>query len=209
MVMFRDGRVFEALPGAYDDCKNRLLRINSHSDTMYIEALPDRVEKLVARGWKSEIDVKTEMEKFKKKESRRARRHSKRASIGGPKRTPLGPQAFPVGGYLATSPTARRVQKETASIRQKYKAPKRGRPLGRKLKIPKMKGLGSTQASYHPSEMAGVENIEDSRRVSTGRFSTDEGILVEEMKRTYFGKNYLDRGLAEHVSRKKKGFSNS
>lgn len=58
VFMTKDGRVFEAVPGAYDDCVNRLLRINKEVGPANVETLSKRVEKLVSRGWKSEIDLR-------------------------------------------------------------------------------------------------------------------------------------------------------
>jgi len=57
VVMLCDGRVFEVLPGAFDDCKSGILRINNESDTIYLDTLKSRVEKFVSRGWENTIDV--------------------------------------------------------------------------------------------------------------------------------------------------------
>lgn len=57
VIMLYDGRVFEAVPGAYQDCIEGILRINQNSDSIYTEALKARVDKLVSRGWKSFINV--------------------------------------------------------------------------------------------------------------------------------------------------------
>jgi hypothetical protein len=59
MVLTADGRVFEAVPGAYEDCRSRILRINDLMfKEMALDHLMSRVDKLVARGWISEIDPK-------------------------------------------------------------------------------------------------------------------------------------------------------
>lgn len=88
MIMLCDGRVFEAVPGAYQDCIDGVLRINKNSDTIYIDALDFRVNKLVNRGWKNTIDVKRvtkeiedKREKAKKKEQRLAELRSKKNNI--------------------------------------------------------------------------------------------------------------------------------
>jgi hypothetical protein len=65
VVMAADGRVFEAVPGAYQDCKDRVLRLNTASETIFVDALPARVEKLVKRGWKNTIDVKRALRDIK------------------------------------------------------------------------------------------------------------------------------------------------
>lgn len=77
MIMTMDGEVFEALPGAYEDCKNRVLRLNGSSDTIYYAALPGRIERLVARGWTNEIDIDATLRMAAIKEKRRKRREEK------------------------------------------------------------------------------------------------------------------------------------
>jgi hypothetical protein len=85
MIMLYDGRVFEAVPGAYQDCIDGVLRINKSSDTIYLDAIGTRVEKLVGRGWKNTIDVnkvikevEENREKAKRKEQRIMEMRNKR-----------------------------------------------------------------------------------------------------------------------------------
>lgn len=77
VIMLHDGRVFEALPGAYQDCLDGVLRLNEDSDTIYVDALPTRVEKLVGRGWKNTIDVGKSLKEVKLRQDR-ARRKAER-----------------------------------------------------------------------------------------------------------------------------------
>lgn len=58
-VMLENGKVFEVLPEAYDDCKNKILRLNTSSKKIGIDRLKNRVSKLVQRGWISKIDMRT------------------------------------------------------------------------------------------------------------------------------------------------------
>lgn len=88
MAMLCDGRVFETVPGAYQDCVDGVLRINKNSDTIYTDALKARVEKLVNRGWKNTIDVdrvirdhEDTKEKARRKELRLAELRSKRNKL--------------------------------------------------------------------------------------------------------------------------------
>jgi hypothetical protein len=78
MIVDMSGTVYEAVPGAYDDCKNKILRLNESSDTIYYDALQDRVNKLVGRGWTNTIDVAEVLKKAKAKEKRAARRAADR-----------------------------------------------------------------------------------------------------------------------------------
>ena len=85
MIMLCDGRIFEAVPGAYQDCLDGVLRINKDSDTIYLDAIEARVKKLTDRGWKNTIDVdkvikemEENREKIKRKEKRLAEARSKR-----------------------------------------------------------------------------------------------------------------------------------
>jgi hypothetical protein len=61
VAMTYDGRVFEALPGALEDCRNEVLRVNTFTDGIPFVRLDERVKKLTARGWKNEIDVEKVM----------------------------------------------------------------------------------------------------------------------------------------------------
>lgn len=70
LVMNRDGKVFEVVKGAYNDCKDRVLNFNKSTmkaiEIANIENLARRVVKLENRGWKSNINVKDIANKQKK-----------------------------------------------------------------------------------------------------------------------------------------------
>lgn len=53
------GTVYEIVPGAVEDCKNRVLNFNGaiKITPTSIDRLNERIKKLKIRGWKSEIDV--------------------------------------------------------------------------------------------------------------------------------------------------------
>jgi hypothetical protein len=70
VIMLPDGRVFEVVPFAYDDCKKGVLRLNKYATHRFIDGLPSRVDKLIARGWKNTIDVKKETAKIRRKVKR-------------------------------------------------------------------------------------------------------------------------------------------
>ena len=70
VVMLADGRVFEVLPGAFDDCKNGILRINEDSDTIYLDTLKSRVDKFIGRGWKNTINVEKVIKEIKIRRNR-------------------------------------------------------------------------------------------------------------------------------------------
>jgi hypothetical protein len=80
MILTSDGRVFEALEGAFEDCRNRILRINPESTTIHLETVPTRIEKLVKRGWTNQIDVEKVVEEVKarrkKEEIEKIRKHA-------------------------------------------------------------------------------------------------------------------------------------
>lgn len=62
MIVKRNGHVFEAIPGALDDCLNRILTINKVTDKSSVKKFLYRHKKLTNRGWSSSIDI----EKVKK-----------------------------------------------------------------------------------------------------------------------------------------------
>lgn len=69
LAMDNTGRVFEVIEGAYEDCKNRVLRLNKTTKNISIDSLKERVAKLKSRGWESKINisaVKKRMEKAHK-----------------------------------------------------------------------------------------------------------------------------------------------
>jgi hypothetical protein len=77
VIMLSDGRVFEAIPGAYQDCIDGVLRVNNGADTIFLDALEQRVDKLVKRGWKNLIDVPKTIKEIgirREREKKKARR---------------------------------------------------------------------------------------------------------------------------------------
>jgi hypothetical protein len=77
VLMTADGRVFEVVPGAFEDCKNRVLSLNESSTTVFIDALPSRVAKLEKRGWKNTIDVKIAMRDVKRRQEKEKQRQQR------------------------------------------------------------------------------------------------------------------------------------
>lgn len=58
LAMNKKGTVFEVIKGAYEDCRNKVLRFNrSTIETVDIGRLKGRIQKLVERGWESKIDL--------------------------------------------------------------------------------------------------------------------------------------------------------
>lgn len=62
------GNVYEIVDGAYQDCIDRVLRINKVDDDLELEYLEDRIKKLKARGWTSKINISNIRTRLKKKE---------------------------------------------------------------------------------------------------------------------------------------------
>lgn len=58
VMLTLDGDIYEAVPGAIDDCRNRVLTINQLvKDNVGNKRLHKRVEKLVGRGWRNTINL--------------------------------------------------------------------------------------------------------------------------------------------------------
>jgi len=112
VVLLSDGRVFEALPGAYEDCRNRVLRINEYSDTIYVDALPSRVEKLVGRGWKSDIDVRSTMANLNRKRAKKA----KKSVVSGNADLDLAKNRITVFDYRSSGITDSKIQPSMARL---------------------------------------------------------------------------------------------
>lgn len=78
VAMDRDGNVFEVIKGAHEDCKNRILKFNKDSiETVNIDNLKRRIEKLGRRGWTSEIDI----EKIRKRHRRITKMRERKEQI--------------------------------------------------------------------------------------------------------------------------------
>lgn len=59
LIMTKDGRVYEVVEGAYQDCLDKVLRIHTINASLNVNRLKERIKKLEERGWTSEIDLKT------------------------------------------------------------------------------------------------------------------------------------------------------
>ena len=57
VILTNDNKVFEVVPNAYEDCKNKVLRLNNIGYVRDVARFKSRVEKLSERGWTSEIDT--------------------------------------------------------------------------------------------------------------------------------------------------------
>ena len=67
VVLLNDGSVLEVVPGAYQDCIDKVLTINPNSNMTFIDALPHRVKMLEERGWTNKINVEKAMHDLKEK----------------------------------------------------------------------------------------------------------------------------------------------
>lgn len=68
LALDSSGNVYEIVNGAYQDCIDRVLRINKVDDNLKLEYLKDRIKKLKARGWTSKINISSIKARLKKKE---------------------------------------------------------------------------------------------------------------------------------------------
>jgi len=68
VAMDKEGIIYELVEHAYEDCKNKILRLNPIVLTAELETpiLEERIERLTKRGWKSEIDLKEVISKVKR-----------------------------------------------------------------------------------------------------------------------------------------------
>lgn len=57
LAMDNTGRIFEVIEGAYEDCKNKVLRLNKFTKNINIDNLKERITKLKKRGWESKINI--------------------------------------------------------------------------------------------------------------------------------------------------------
>jgi len=80
LAMDNTGRIFEVIEGAYEDCKNKVLRLNKSTKNINVDNLKERVTKLKKRGWESKINisaVKRKMEKAHKAKTAEQERQMK------------------------------------------------------------------------------------------------------------------------------------
>lgn len=72
LAMDNAARVFEVIEGAYEDCKNRVLRLNKAAKKVDIGNLKERIAKLKKRGWESKINVSAVKRKMERAHKARA-----------------------------------------------------------------------------------------------------------------------------------------
>jgi hypothetical protein len=73
VAMDRDGNVYEVVEGAYQDCKDRVLRVNKLTAALDVPRMIERIAKFEKRGWKNEINIKKverEVNRLAEKEKR-------------------------------------------------------------------------------------------------------------------------------------------
>lgn len=66
VILTNNGRVFEVVPNAYNDCKKNILCLNTTFNINNIEGFQSRIKKLVARGWNNTIDMNQVAKSIKK-----------------------------------------------------------------------------------------------------------------------------------------------
>lgn len=68
VAMDKEGAIYELVEHAYEDCKNKILRLNPIVLTAELEIsiLEKRIERLTKRGWESKINLKEVASKIKK-----------------------------------------------------------------------------------------------------------------------------------------------
>ena len=67
VILTINGKVFEVVPNAYDDCKKGILCLNKSFNINNLEIFQSRIKKLVARGWYDAVDVDQITKSMKKK----------------------------------------------------------------------------------------------------------------------------------------------
>jgi len=68
-----NGRVYEVVEGAHDDCLKGILRLNKDMDHPHLESLLQRAAKLEKRGWVNKLDLKEAKRLERKKKPKSAR----------------------------------------------------------------------------------------------------------------------------------------
>lgn len=70
VILTNEGKTFEVVPGAYEDCKKNILRLNDISNITHIEQLQSRIKKLEERGWINNIDIDKVIREIKRKKQK-------------------------------------------------------------------------------------------------------------------------------------------
>jgi len=97
VIMTYDGHVFEVVAGAHDDCIAKVLRLNKTKSIVNINGTPERIKKLVGRGWKSLItdkQIERAVAKFKKSTNEGMAATQTIFRSGGKTRSKLPPYAY-------------------------------------------------------------------------------------------------------------------
>lgn len=67
-ILTSNGKVFEVVHNAYDDCKKGILRLNNLPNNDDLKKFQSRIKKLVARGWYNAINMNQVIKNIKKKQ---------------------------------------------------------------------------------------------------------------------------------------------
>ena len=143
VIMTQDGRIFEVLPNAYDDCRNKVLNINKQSDDIHIDALPSRVDKLMKRGWKNMIDVEKETKRVKKLQVKKKKIEAKK-----------NPFAKKIGRTTFASSFTGRLAPRKEKSKTHFEFGPRDRPLSCGLNLMKTPELNIGRVIHECSELA-------------------------------------------------------
>ena len=101
IAMDRDGRIFEVVEGAQEDCVGRILRLNKIVKNVNIANLERRITKLTKRGWVSKINIKRLRQQQKKAE--KARKEEELRVMNVRKRQPVD-SGMSLNSWLALKP---------------------------------------------------------------------------------------------------------
>lgn len=73
LALDRYGELIEVVPGAYQDCLDRRMRLNRIDLTFNATSLKERITKYVRRGWLLDIDVNKAIDDFRRLQSKQGK----------------------------------------------------------------------------------------------------------------------------------------
>jgi len=175
VIMTYDGHVFEVVAGAHEDCIAKVLRLNKTKNVVNISETPERIKKLVGRGWKSLItdkQIERAVVKFKKSVNIDMKVATTKFRHGGPVRSKLSPHAKPLkqtgNFYMGTDIHAKIGQHIATKLEQQKKMdgtitevassgiPKMGGPIKWEKCEPPNIGMGGNSVKWEIGNGDGV-----------------------------------------------------
>lgn len=119
MAIDRYGRMLEVIPYAYDDCKQRIIRIQNYQPDMNPDRMKARLHKYIKRGWGLSMSIDQAMTNLNRAKAEHAKKATKKIKRKKPRPIALFrvKKSMKLGYILETKKAVRQMIGATSPIR--------------------------------------------------------------------------------------------